>query len=131
MSTNTPALRPLSTSTCPLSSKQVPIYPQNAKKQKTIKEITTSKAIKLAVGLLEDEYKLKEIAFKEFPLDITSLQIQALISKYKDKMLLERSICSSYRRFIAIIKVYLVLESNKVLLLLEDNLDQYSHCVDS
>lgn len=47
------------------------------------------------MGLLEEEFKLREIASQEFPPDISPSDIQSSISRYEDEMSAasERSIC--------------------------------------
>jgi hypothetical protein len=57
--------------------------------------------VKLAVGLLEDEFDLREVASREFPPEISSSHIRSSISLYEDEMLAasQRSICCSCGKF--------------------------------
>jgi hypothetical protein len=57
-------------------------------------------ALKIAVGLLADEFELQEAASDAFPPEITSSHIRTSVSKYEDEMSAasERSVCYSCGR---------------------------------
>jgi len=57
--------------------------------------------MKLAVGLLEDEFELRQIASREFPPEVSPTHIRSPISRYEDELsaAYERSICCSCSSF--------------------------------
>jgi len=57
--------------------------------------------VRRAVGLLEEEFKLREVASREFPPEISPFHIRHSIGLYEDEMSAasQRSICSSCGKF--------------------------------
>jgi hypothetical protein len=86
----------------PSSSANPPIRPR-AKKRRVAEDTRVFEAVRLAVDLLEDEFKLREIASREFPPEISSTHIRSSISRYEDELSAasERSICCSCGSFFA------------------------------
>jgi hypothetical protein len=78
------------------------------KRQKTTEHNTAPEAVKLAVCLLEDEFKLREAASEAFPPKIASSHIRTSVSKYEDEMSAAslRSVCCSCGRFVAAPDIY-------------------------
>jgi hypothetical protein len=74
-----------------------PAIRPRAKKRRVAENAGASKAVRLAVGLLEEEFKLQETASREFPTEISSSHIRSSICRYEDEILAssERSICCS------------------------------------
>ncbi|KAH6692768.1 hypothetical protein BKA61DRAFT_714688 [Leptodontidium sp. MPI-SDFR-AT-0119] len=79
----------------------------------TVANITTSQQqqiarVKIAIGLLRDEFDLQAAASQSFPQEITSSHIRASVSKYEDEMSAasERSVCCCCGRLIATGDVY-------------------------
>src|SRR5579871_973517 len=73
------------TSNIPSNIPSIPIN-RTIKKRKTYEVSATSECVKLAINLLEDEFRLREIASQKFPPDISSTHIRSSISKYEDEM---------------------------------------------
>lgn len=148
-------IQPFSTSTLPNERETLPSLanPRNARKQpvkrrnpsllanppilsaRKVKKLRregcarTLEAINFAIGLLEDEFKLRETASQEFPPEITSSHIRTAISKYENNMsnAQKKSICSCCGRFIATADIYKVGDSDDILLSLQHNLDPCGH----
>ena len=148
-------IQPFSTSTLPNERETLPSLanPRNARKQpvkrrnpsllanppilsaRKVKKLRregcarTLEAINFAIGLLEDEFKLRETASQEFPPEITSSHIRTAISKYEDDMsnALKKSVCSCCGRFIATADIYKVGDSDDILLSLQYDLDPCGH----
>jgi len=57
--------------------------------------------VKLAVGLLEDEFNIREVASRQFPPEISPSHIRSSIGKFEDEMsaAAQKSICCSCGRF--------------------------------
>jgi hypothetical protein len=72
------------------------IHPR-AKKRRVAENAGASEAVRLALGLLEEEFTLRETASRQFPSEISSSHIRSSITRYEDEMLAssERSICCS------------------------------------
>ncbi|KAH6691789.1 hypothetical protein BKA61DRAFT_742496 [Leptodontidium sp. MPI-SDFR-AT-0119] len=88
----------------PSSSANLPT-PQDPKikRQRTTEHARALEAVKLAVGLLEEEFNLREAASEAFPPEITSSHIRTSVSKYENEMSAasERSVCCCCGRLIA------------------------------
>src|SRR6266480_763267 len=72
-----------------------------AKKRRITEDVGASKAVELAISLLEDEFKLRERASEEFPPEISSSHFRSSIARYVDEVSVacDRSIycsCGSY-----------------------------------
>ena len=91
---STPMRLPVSTRKRHSSSENPPTCPIT-KKRKVPENQRASEAVEFAVGLLEEEFNLREIASQEFPPKISSSDIRSSIGRYEDEMLAasERSIC--------------------------------------
>lgn len=79
-----------------------------AKRRRTGEHATALEAVKLAVGLVEDEFGFRAAASEDFPPDITSSHIRTSVSRYEDEMssAAERSVCCCCGRFIAAGDIY-------------------------
>jgi hypothetical protein len=79
-----------------------------AKRRRTAEYPAVSKAVKFAIGFLEQEFELRETASKAFPTEITSSHIKASIAKYEDEVSAAslRSVCCSCGRFVATPDIY-------------------------
>ena len=93
----------------PSSSANPPIRPR-AKRQRVVEDTRALEAVRLAVALLEEEFKRREKASQEFPPEISSSHIRTAVSRYEDEMLAatERSICSCCGRFVSSADIYQV-----------------------
>jgi hypothetical protein len=80
-----------------------PLTELPAKRRRTGEYATALDAVKLAVGLVEDEFGLRATASEGFPPDITSSHIRTSVSRYEDEISAasERSVCCCCGRFIA------------------------------
>ncbi|CZR62113.1 uncharacterized protein PAC_12010 [Phialocephala subalpina] len=87
------------------SSSANPPTPQDPKikRVRTTEHARASEAVKLAVGLLEEEFNLREAASEAFLLDITSSHIRTSGTKYENEMSAasERSACCCCGKLIA------------------------------
>jgi hypothetical protein len=107
------------------SNPSSPSMLRNVKKQKTCEGTATSEGVKLAVNLLEDEFRLREIASQEFPPDIPSTHIRSSVSKYENEMSAasQRSICCSCGKFFAG-HIYQIDNEDNFIQTHQDNLDR-------
>src|SRR5271156_2660258 len=98
-----------------------------AKKQRTAEDPRALEAVKLAIGLLEEEFEQREAASEAFPPEISSSHIRTSISKYEDEMSAasERSVCCSCGRFVATTDIYEIDEDDFILQ--QRDLDQCGH----
>ena len=98
---------------------------RTVKKRRTSEDARAAESVKLAVGLLEDEFKLREVASGEFPPEISSSHIRSSISRYEDEMSAasERSICCSCGSFFAG-HVYQLDDQDDFILLHQTSLDR-------
>jgi hypothetical protein len=87
------------------SSSANPLTPHDpkVKRQRTTEHTRASEAVKLAVGLLEEEFNLREAASEAFPPEIAPSHIRTSVSKYENEMSAasERSVCCCCGRLIA------------------------------
>ena len=102
-------------------------YP--TKRRRTAAYLTAPDAVKLAVGLLEEEFKLRETASEIFPPKISPSYIRASIRKYEDEMLTasERSVCCCCGRLIAAGDIYEIYDEPHFILPLQRTLDRCGH----
>jgi hypothetical protein len=86
-------------------------------------------AVKLAVGLLEDGFELREAASEVFPPEMTSSHIRASVTTYEDEMSATsvRSICCLYGRFVAATQIYEIDDQTDFILPPQDSLDHCGH----
>jgi hypothetical protein len=101
----------------------------NNKRRRVSEDPRASEAVQLAVGLLEEEFKLCETASQEFPPEIPSSHIRSAISRYEDEMVgaSERSICCSCGSFVQKRDIRKIGEEDDSIRLLEGRLDQCGH----
>jgi hypothetical protein len=71
------------------------------KKRRTPEDTRASESVRFAMGLLEDAFKLREIASQNFPPEVSSSHIRSSISKYEDEISAasKRSTCCSCGMF--------------------------------
>lgn len=119
-SSSVPPFDPLLNSLRELPSTELPI-----KRQRTAECARAPEAVKLAVGLLEDEFELREAASKAFPPEITSSHIRTSMSKYEDEMSAAsmRSVCCSCGRFVAAPHIYEIDDQPDFIRLLQGSSD--------
>lgn len=100
-----------------------------AKRRRTEAYPTAPEAVKLAVGLLEQEFKLRETASEAFPPRISSTHIRASVSKYEDEMLTasKRSVCCCCGRLIAVGDRYEIHDEAHFILPPQRTLDHCGH----
>jgi hypothetical protein len=101
----------------------------NNKRRRISEDPRPSEAVQLAVGLVEEEFKLCETASQEFPPEISSSHIRSAISRYEDEMVAasERSICCSCGSFVQTRAIRKIGEEDDAIRLLEGRLDQCGH----
>ncbi|KAH8587824.1 hypothetical protein B0O99DRAFT_640674, partial [Bisporella sp. PMI_857] len=99
------------------------------KRQRTTEHDTAPEAVKLAVCLLEDEFKLREAASEAFPPKIASSHIRTSVSKYEDEMSAAslRSVCCSCGRFVAAPDIYKIDGQADFILPPQRTLDRCGH----
>jgi len=113
------------------SSSANPPTPQDPKikRQRTTEHARASEAVKLAVGLLEEEFNLREAASKAFPPEITSSYIRTSVSKYENEMsaVSQRFVCCCCGRLIAARDIYEVGDEADFILSPRHSLDHCGH----
>ncbi|PVH90251.1 hypothetical protein DM02DRAFT_665324, partial [Periconia macrospinosa] len=84
--------------------------------------------VKLAVGLLEDEFNLREVASRQFPPEISPSHVRSSISKYEDEMSAasQRSICCSCGKFFAV-HTYHISDEDDFIQAHQTSLDRCGH----
>jgi hypothetical protein len=108
------------------ASANTPLHPK-VKRQRIAENPRLSEAVKFAVDLLQEEFKLRKTASQDFPPDISPSHIRSAISKYEDAMTAAytKSICCSCGGFVPTTDIRKIGERNVDLLQpLEGHLDQ-------
>jgi hypothetical protein len=82
-------------------------------------------AVRHAVFLLENEFKLREAASQAFPPEISFSHIRTSVGKYEDEMsaVPKKSVCSCCGKFIATVDIYQIDDANDFILPLQGSLD--------
>ena len=95
------------------------------KRRRTAEYDRALEAVKLAVGLLEDEFKLREAASQAFSPEISFSNIRTSVGKYEDEMSAapKRSVCCCCGKFVSMLDIYQIDNANDSILHLQDSLD--------
>jgi hypothetical protein len=118
-----PHINPSSSANC--SPPQDP----KIKRQRTTEHTRASEAVKIAVGLLEEEFNLREAASEEFPPEIVPSHIRTSVNKYENEMSAasERSVCCCCGRLIATGDIYKIHDEAHFILPPQRILDRCGH----
>jgi hypothetical protein len=119
---------PLGNSIGSLPSANPPVLPK-LKKRKVATDTRASEALKLAVGLLKEEFDLRTRASENFPPEISHSHIRSSIKKYENEMSAasKRSICSSCGSFVTTANIHKIDDQDDFILQQQNSLDQCGH----